>query len=149
MAKEKDIVKKIKDLIASQPFFVLCTSGKAGPYGSLIAYSHSHDFKTFYFATSKKTKKYRILRQNPKVAAVLDNRDSGKSFKGLDALTLSGTAEEIYRDSYLDPGITSLKRRHKYLSVFLDDEDTVIFCIKDIRIYYVLDINTVFEWVPL
>lgn len=148
ITKEKDIIEKIKSLIKRQNFFVLCTSDSSGPYGSLIAYSYSDSFEYLYFATSKNTKKYQMLKQNPRVSAVIDSRDSGEVFKRLEAMTISGTAEQMPGGSCLEKSAMSLKRRHPYLSDFLGQDDTVVFCLKGIKIYYVLDLNTVYEWEP-
>lgn len=145
----RSAIEKIKDLIKEQYFLVLCTSGDKKAYGSLVAYSFTEDFKNIYFATSRQTKKYRLLREHPRVAAVIDNRSSTEDFQDLDALTITAKACQIDTDDKgFSRGFRALKERHPYLGDFLKERSTVLFCLEEISIFLVLDLNTVFDWRP-
>ena len=51
----------IRRLIDNQPYAVLCTQGQGQPYGSLVAYSMTSDLAWAVFATTKATRKFRLL----------------------------------------------------------------------------------------
>ena len=44
-----EIIRQIQQLITDQSFGVLCTQRDQQPYGSLIAYAVSDDYRFFYF----------------------------------------------------------------------------------------------------
>ncbi len=44
---------KIRPLVETQPFAVLCTQGQGRPYGSLVAYAMTQDLAHAVFATPK------------------------------------------------------------------------------------------------
>jgi nitroimidazol reductase NimA-like FMN-containing flavoprotein (pyridoxamine 5'-phosphate oxidase superfamily) len=109
----------IRDLLASQRFAVLATSGETQPYGSLVAFAETGDLKRILFVTDRGTRKYTNLSGNHQVALVIDNRSNSQTdVNTAQALTAIGTAREV----------PSLERetmagiylgKHPYLAIFL------------------------------
>ena len=97
--EKTDRVKQIKELVKSQSFLVLCTKGKVTPYGSLLAYAPTEDFKYIYFATLKTTRKYELLEQNKNIALVIDNRNSEtEDMMKIQAVTITGKTIKVEKD---------------------------------------------------
>ena len=143
-------IKKIIELVSEQSFFVLCTQGRGQPYGSLIAYAFKNDLKNFFFATSKNTRKYKLLSNFPKAAVVIDSRCKNQNeFMKIDVLTATGKAVQILKNEKdFETGIGLLKNRHPYLGKFLESDYTVLFRLDVENFIYVNHFQEVFEWKP-
>ena len=143
-------IKKIIKLVNEQLFFVLCTQGGCQAYGSLIAYTFTNDLKNFFFATSKNTRKYKLLSACPKAAVVIDSRcKNWNEFMKIDILTVTGKAVQISENEKdFETGIGLLKNRHPYLSKFLGSDYTVLFRLDVENFIYVNHFQEVFEWKP-
>ena len=72
--QDPSVLERIRELVQGEPFAVLCTQGGGQPYGSVVAFAFSQDLKSFVFATSTATRKYRLLTECDRVALVVDNR---------------------------------------------------------------------------
>ena len=142
--------EKIKKLVREQFFFILCTQGEGQPYGSLIAYAFKDDLKKFFFATSKNTRKYKLLSKCPKVAIVIDSRCKNQDeFMKIDVLTATGNTIKIEKNEKdFKKDISLLKNRHPYLNKFLESNNTVLFCLDVEKYIYVTNFQEVFEWNP-
>ena len=149
MNNEEEI-KKIIKLVNEQSFFVLCMQGDGQPYGSLIAYAFKNDLKNFFFATSKNTRKYKLLSKYSKVAVVIDSRCRNRvEFIKINALTVTGNAVQISKDGKdFETGISLLKNRHPYLNKFLKSDYIALFRIDALDFFYVTRFQEVFEWKP-
>jgi uncharacterized protein YhbP (UPF0306 family) len=146
VGEETDKIQQIKELIKSQPFLVLCTRGETTPYGSLIAYAPTEDFKFIYFATLKGTRKYELLKKDKKVALLIDDRPSHvEDMMKVQAVTITGKAEEL-GDGKDDPGLGLLQARHPYMEKFLKASSTSLFKIETIRFFHVIHFQEVTEW---
>jgi uncharacterized protein YhbP (UPF0306 family) len=149
MINEENI-KKIIELVSGQLFFVLCTQGRGQPYGSLIAYTFTNDLKNFFFATSKNTRKYKLLSKCSKIAVVIDSRcNNMDEFIKIDVVTVTGNVKQISKsekDFEMTKG--SLKNRHPYLSDFLESDYIALFRIDAENFFYVNHFQEVFEWNP-
>ena len=142
--------EKIKKLVREQFFFILCTQGEGQPYGSLIAYAFKDDLKKLFFATSKNTRKYKLLSKCPKVAIVIDSRCKNQDeFIKIDVLTATGNTIKIEKNEKdFKKDISLLKNRHPYLNKFLESNNTVLFCLDVEKYIYVTHFQEVFEWKP-
>ena len=142
--------EKIKKLVSEQFFFILCTQGEGQPYGSLIAYAFQDDLKKILFATSKNTRKYKLLSKCPKVAIVIDSRCKNQDeFMKIDVLTATGNTIKIEKNEKdFKKDISLLKNRHPYLNKFLESNNTVLFCLDVEKYIYVTNFQEVFEWKP-
>ena len=87
---------RIRRLVQSQPFAVLCTQGQGQPYGSLVAYAMTDDLAHAVFATPKATRKFRLLSECDHVALVIDNRpDFPNQLMAVEAVTATGRAAMV------------------------------------------------------
>ena len=142
--------EKIKKLVSEQFFFIPCTQGEGQPYGSLITYAFQDDLKKFFFATSKNTRKYKLLSKCPKVAIVIDSRCKNQDeFIKIDVLTATGNTIKIEKNEKdFKKDISLLKNRHPYLNKLLESNNTVLFCLDVEKYIYVTNFQEVFEWKP-
>ena len=97
MEKDPNKIKRdLKKLLQSQPLAVLATQNQGQPYASLIAFASSDDLKSFYFATTRSTRKYANLSGDSRVAVLVDNRSNKASdFRWAMAATATGKAKEV------------------------------------------------------
>lgn len=113
------------------------THGQEGAYQSLVAFTVSSDLKSLLFATEKNTRKYRNIKEDPKVAFLVDDRLGQKDdFYKTAAVTAVGLAREVkgvQRTKFLKAHI----RRHPDLKVFLQGPGCALFRIH-VRAYYLV-----------
>ena len=87
--------KRLTELLESQKLAVLSTDHKGQPYGSLVCFASTADFKEILFATTRSTRKFGNLKGNPKVAMVIDSRENAKrDLHAAMAVTATGEAQE-------------------------------------------------------
>ena len=94
-ASEQALREKIRLLLGSEDLGVLATSGAdAAPYTSLVTFLATGGIEEIYFATFRSTKKYRNIKDNPKVSLLIDTRKNEPGYlKGSSALTALGKAD--------------------------------------------------------
>ncbi len=111
----------------SQPPAVPATDDAKHPYANLVAVSMSEDLKLFYFATSRKTHKYRNLKQNPNVSLLLDSRtNTTEDFKQAVVATAVGQAAEIDAHDAEQVRLIHVKR-HPPLETFVLEPECAFF----------------------
>ena len=99
MSNKEEIKNQIKQLCDSQSLAALSTCSGDQPYGSLVGFVASNCLKELLFATLDNTNKYENIRQNPKVALLVDNRNNkAEDFEQAASLTAIGKAEIIEPD---------------------------------------------------
>ena len=115
MRKSEDTVmddsmkRRLEELLASQKLAVLATHNQGQPYGSLVSFAATEDLKEILFATTRSTRKYANLKEDARVAMVIDNRENAeRDFHKAMAVTVIGMAEE-----------TSKGEEEAYLSIYL------------------------------
>jgi heme iron utilization protein len=134
----------------SEPFAVLATEGREGPYVSLVACAFAEDGTTLLVATPRKSRKFRNLVINREVAVLIDRRP-GKSQEALtdgEALSLTGAAVPVRRGEdrweelcrvYLD--------KHPGLEEFLRSKSTALVAITVEEAVCVSRFEELFTWV--
>lgn len=140
---------RIKRLVESQPYAVLCTQGHSQPYGSLVAYSMTQDMSHAVFATPKATRKFRLLSECDHVAMVIDNRPQ---FPGqlmeIEAVTATGRAVLTEEGNDFDGWASLLTGRHAYLTKFVRSASCALFRIEIVRYFHVSRFQEVRQWFP-
>ena len=104
--------RKIRRISDKTRFAVLATDSNGCPYANLVGFLMSRDLKNLYFFTSKKTRKYKNIINNPDVCLLIDTRDrfTDKTFL-ITAITVIGRAEIIEKvpgsimDKYLEKNV--------------------------------------------
>jgi nitroimidazol reductase NimA-like FMN-containing flavoprotein (pyridoxamine 5'-phosphate oxidase superfamily) len=137
MEKTAELKEFLKDLFSSQRLAVLATQSKKQPYGNLVAFMATDDLKHLLFATTRATRKYANISENPRIAMVVDNRSNRKSdFHQAAAVTATGLVKETkgsekerYQKLYLS--------RHPYLREFISSPTCALLRM-DVETYYVV-----------
>ncbi len=89
----------LRDLLASQRLAVLATSDGEQTHATLVAFSVTEDLGTIVFATTRATRKFRIIERAPCVAMLVDNRaNEVADFRDALAATAHGTAAETVKE---------------------------------------------------
>jgi len=96
MATQDDVERRLRALLETQPLAVVATSRDGRPYGSLVAFVATDDLRHIVFATSRSTRKFGNLAENPRVAVVVDDRLNDRAdFHRACAATATGPAEAL------------------------------------------------------
>jgi hypothetical protein len=146
---EQTVIECIRRLVEEEPFAVLCTQGKGQPYGSLVAFACSQDLRSFVFATSVATRKFRLLSECEHVALVVDNRSKfPDDLMKVGAITVTGRAIEVEPGPELGRWAELLTSRHPYLKAFVRAPSTALFRVDVVRYLHVTRFQEVRQWVP-
>jgi hypothetical protein len=141
--------RRIKRLVESQPYGVLCTQGQGQPYGSLVAYAATADLAYAVFATPKATRKFRLLSECDHVALVIDNRpEFPNQLMEVEAVTATGRALLVEEGDEFERWARLLTGRHAYLTKFVRSASCGLFRIGIIRYFHVSRFQEVRQWVP-
>jgi nitroimidazol reductase NimA-like FMN-containing flavoprotein (pyridoxamine 5'-phosphate oxidase superfamily) len=144
-----DIRERIRRLVSEESYGVLCTQNQGQPYGSMIGFAFNDDLTTAVFATSRFTRKYELLCECNKVAIVINNREKfPDDLNKIEAITVTGSAAEINKDSAESRWVDLLNRRHPLLKSFITSPSTAVFCVKVVRYFHVHRFQEVREWAP-
>jgi nitroimidazol reductase NimA-like FMN-containing flavoprotein (pyridoxamine 5'-phosphate oxidase superfamily) len=96
MEKTSQLKGFLKDLFSSQRLAILATQSKGQPYGNIVAFVVTNDLKHLLFATTRATRKYANISENPRVAMVIDNRSNQETdFHQAAAVTVTGVVKEV------------------------------------------------------
>jgi nitroimidazol reductase NimA-like FMN-containing flavoprotein (pyridoxamine 5'-phosphate oxidase superfamily) len=99
MDESADLFALLRELFARQRLGVLATHAPEHPYASLVAVRASDDLRCLYFSTTRATRKFHFLTQDPRVAMLVDSRsDDDLDFHQAVAVTAVGTARELEDD---------------------------------------------------
>lgn len=99
MEADAEVTSQLKVLFRSQKLGVLSTHDHGQPYASLVAFAATDDMKGLLFATSRSTRKYANLRNEPRAAMLVDNRSNQDSdFHNAIAVTATGQTVEVAPD---------------------------------------------------
>ena len=125
--QEKDLRRRVNELLASQTLAVLATHNTGEPYANLIAFAPFADLSHLLFATTRSTRKFHNLQADPRVALLIDNRTNKETdFHEAAAVTALGRAIEVTESERQElEGI--YLARHPYLADFLKAPSTALF----------------------
>ncbi len=117
-AERSELIKRLRELFASQRLGVLATCAEGQPHASLVAFAATDDLRHVVFATPRATRKYAQLSANPAVALVVDSRSSDESdFQKATAVTVIGRATEATGEER-DRFLAAYCARHSHLQEF-------------------------------
>lgn len=139
MVKEERL-QRIRALINSKDICVLATAAGNAPYCSLMAYVADEEGKTIYLVTSRKTRKWGNITENPRVSLLIDTREEhgGDRRPEAQALTVTGIAERLADPAEREAARNRLLHRHPHLRPILQDPEAEPFCVR-IRSFLLLD----------
>jgi len=110
--------EQLRELFACQRLGVLATHGPEHPYASLVAVRADDDLRHLYFSTTRATRKFQFLSEEPQVAMLVDSRsDDDLDFHGAVAATAVGTARELEGEERAAQ-LAAFLTRHPHLRPF-------------------------------
>jgi nitroimidazol reductase NimA-like FMN-containing flavoprotein (pyridoxamine 5'-phosphate oxidase superfamily) len=146
-----EMQKIVQELLNSQRLAVLATlmSDQLGrPYSNLIAFAATDDLKEILFATTRATRKFKNLAEDPRVSLLMDNRSNQETdFGEASAVTVLGTAEEVMgpeREKYLQLYL----QKHPYLEEFVTAPTCALIRVKVEKFIMVTQFQEVREIYP-
>jgi uncharacterized protein YhbP (UPF0306 family) len=140
---------RIRDLVNSQPYAVLCVQGEGQPYGALVAIAFSANLRQAVFATPVTTRKYRLLSECDHVALVVDNRpNQTKGLMEIEAITATGRVALLNRNGDFNCWEELLLTKHPYLKSFTKAETCALFLVDIVRFFHVARFQEVYQWIP-
>lgn len=130
MKESSQLRDLLQDIFVSQKLAVLATYGNGRPYINLVAFAATDDLKHLLFTTSRNTRKYRNLKENPRVAVLIDNRANRTSdFHRATAVTATGKARESTGSARKRLGEAYLAK-HPQLEEFAGSPENALFSVK-------------------
>lgn len=138
---------RIRYLNSTENIAVLATWGDDTPYTSLVNFVLTDDLKTVIFATPKKTKKYKNIKNSNYVALLIDNRTSTiGSLMDTEAVTIVGKARILKKGKTMDEMKGIYVAKHVDLEDFVNAETTALIAVDIIYCVHVSRFQTVTVW---
>ena len=127
----------VGDLLKGQNLAVLSTHYKGQPYASLVVFAATEDLKQILFATTRATRKYENIVQDPRVALLVDSRTNLNSdIHGAIAVTVTGRAEEV-KEKDKEAFLKIYLARHPHLKDFVRSPTCALLRVK-VETYYMV-----------
>jgi heme iron utilization protein len=148
MIDAAEMQKIVQELLNSQRLAVLSTQMSGRPYSNLIAFAATDDLKEILFATTRATRKFANLTEDPRVSLLIDNRSNQETdFGEASAMTVLGTAREV-----LGPERDSCRqlflKKHPYLEEFVSAPTCALIRVKVEKFIMVTQFQEVREIYP-
>jgi nitroimidazol reductase NimA-like FMN-containing flavoprotein (pyridoxamine 5'-phosphate oxidase superfamily) len=126
---EEQARDRLRRLLNGQSLGVLATSGAAGIHATLVAFAATDDLRQILFATSRSTRKFAALEEDPRVALLIDDRSNEVGdFRDAVAATAHGVASEVGQSRLAELRELYL-RKHPYLEEFVRARSCALVCI--------------------
>lgn len=126
MASEASTEQIVQATLEDSRYAVLATESGGQPHASLMAFGVIDGGRELVFATYRSTRKHRNLEVNPRVALLIDHRETAWLRAGRRlALTAIGSAYAI-PEREIESARGTLVSRHPDLEGFVYDEDCVL-----------------------
>ncbi len=133
----------------AEPFAVLATEDRHGPYASLVAYALLPEQKLILVATPRNSRKYRNLVKRQQVALLIDRRtQGGETLMEAEALTVLGEALPVKKGEGWKDLARAYEQKHPYLHDFLETRTTALVKIAIKEAVYVTRFQEVSTWLP-
>ena len=118
----------LKEVIGTQYFAVLNSSGNGLPYSNLVSFAIGEDLRSLIFVTDRNTRKYKNIQENGNISLLIDNRTNQPSdVSQAIAITVIGTArEETENRSILQAVFLA---RHPHLQQFADNSNNAVILV--------------------
>jgi heme iron utilization protein len=141
----KNISAVLGELFTGQKPAVLSSLLEGRPYGNPVAFAAERNFRNFIFATTRATRKFFNILQDPRVSLVIDNRSNRTDdFREAAAAKVLGRAallEEPEKEGMVSLFLT----KHPYLEEFVRAPTCALFQIRAERCLRVCRFQNVVE----
>jgi len=120
---DEGMLEKARALIREAHTCVLATSSANHPHCSLMAYATNASCDEIYMITTKNSRKYQNMRENPVVSLLIDTRERGSKSGHAEtmALTVSGKFQAVETDSERQRVREALSRKHPDMKGFFEN----------------------------
>lgn len=127
--REKQAFDQVKDLFEFQTLSVLSTQKNGQPYASLVAFAATPDLEQIIFLTPNTTRKYEHLRDNPKVA-ILVNNSMNQASDIYEAVSVTATGIAAAVEGHEKEQLLEIYlKKHPHLKVFSSAPTTALICV--------------------
>ena len=117
--KDEEARDRLRLLLEGQSLGVLATCSGGDTHATLVAFAFSDDLGELFFATSRGTRKYRALVENPQVGLLVDDRSNEVGdFQDAIVATAHGRAFEVQTERR-DALLARYLKKHPYLEDFV------------------------------
>ena len=126
------MIEEMKSLVKRKNTCVMATATDNNPHCSLMTYVTDDDCREIYMVTSRKTKKFQNLSENPTVSLLIDTReeDYGSQNPMLRALTISGVFTQLGDENKKSTIRSEMASKHPNIRDLIKNPDSEIICIK-------------------
>ena len=132
------ILDKLRALLFTQRFAVLATTGGGEPHASLVAFVVMPELKELVFATTRATRKFANLREQPVAAMLVDDRGNrAADVRDAMAVTAMGAVTEL-AGAARTAAVRQFLDKHPELAGFLAAPTTSV-CGLTVARYQVVD----------
>jgi nitroimidazol reductase NimA-like FMN-containing flavoprotein (pyridoxamine 5'-phosphate oxidase superfamily) len=143
---DMDVIwERLRGLMKSQSLGVLSTRIGPQPYSNLVAFATDEELRQIYFATTRATRKYDNVLQDPQVSFLVDDRNNTiQDFHRTSVATALGLVEEVKetgRESFMDVYL----KKHPILESFVRSPNCAHLKIKVTKYIVVARFQNVFE----
>lgn len=146
MTTSTEFRDQLKELFASQQLAVLATDAGGRPYTSLVAFAATDDQTRLIFATTRATRKFSNLRENPHVSLLIDSRSNQVAdFRNAVAVTALGTVSEAF-DAERERLLAIYLARHPHLASFAKAPSCALLQVSVRQYYLVSRFQNVTVW---
>lgn len=144
---ESQLRDRLTNILISQKLAVLATDKDEQPYNCLVAIAGTADLKHLMCCTSRSTRKYKELTDNPRVSILIDNRSNTESdFDNALAVTATGRATEA-RGVEREQLAGIYLEKHANLVDFVNSQDSALIRI-DVSEYIISGFTDVWKLQP-
>lgn len=142
----EQIKERLRQVFASQKFAVLSTNRAGESHANLVAFAATDDLRGLMFATNRMTRKYANLRENARIALLIDTRSNREAdLRDAVAITASGTAEEV-AERERDALLACYLGKHPELADFVNTPTCALILMNVSRYSFVSKFQEVIEW---
>ena len=126
------MIEEMKSLVKKKNTCVMATATDNNPHCSLMTYVTDDDCREIYMVTSRKTKKFQNLSENPSVSLLIDTReeDYGSQNPMSRALTISGVFTQLGDENKKSTIRSEMASKHPNIRDLIKNPDSEIICIK-------------------
>jgi nitroimidazol reductase NimA-like FMN-containing flavoprotein (pyridoxamine 5'-phosphate oxidase superfamily) len=126
------MIEEMKSFVKNKKTCVLATATDNNPHCSLMAYVTDDDCREIYMVTSRKSKKFHNLSENPSVSLLIDTReeDSASQNPKTRALTIAGVYTQLADENKKTKIRSEMVSKHPAIRDLIKNPNAEILCIK-------------------
>ena len=110
---------RLQKLMESQLLGVLSTRIGLQPYSNLVAFATDDDLRLIYFATTRATRKYGNILQDPQASFLVDDRNNTvQDFHQTSVVTAMGLVHEV-KETGREAFLNAYLKKHPVLESFV------------------------------